>query len=121
MSAKTYRRVGNLPFPGIYLGQDAHTNHYGERWETLHVMSAHAGGQVHGYHRLHGESSWRVWLPAYAGHWPEMDRAVADLVGETVIGLDGVPAAIPSSQLALPIGDDDTEIVTRVTAGLSRG
>lgn len=57
--------------------------------DVLHVMSKSAGGQIYGYIKPDGAEAWSVWLPAYAGEWPELDQAVSHLVGEVVIGLGG--------------------------------
>lgn len=82
----TATRIGDLPWPGLYVLRDAHRE-WGGVVETLHIMSTHAGGQIRGYHRERGERAWRIWLPNYTGDWPEMDEAVAVLVGDSVNGI----------------------------------
>jgi hypothetical protein len=57
----------------------------GER--LIHVISRRAGGEIRGY-RLCERGCAHVRLPAYEGHWPEIDALVARVVGCTVVGLD---------------------------------
>lgn len=88
--------VGDLAIDGVDPGAvyllrssvEAHMCY--EARDLLHVMSRYSGGEVRGYERPAGSSEpWRVRLPAHEGHWPEVDRAVATLTGERVVGLDG--------------------------------
>lgn len=61
--------------------------------DVLHVISSHAGGEIRGYWRPHGEDGpWTVRMPAHA-EWPEMDRAVEALVGAPVIDDSATRAA----------------------------
>lgn len=57
----------------------------GER--LVHVMSRPRGGEIRGY-RLCERGCAHVRLPAYTGHWPELDALVARVVGCRVIGID---------------------------------
>lgn len=86
-------RVGNLPMVGMYLLRSSFVGNgrsYPARSlvELLHVMSEHAGGEVLGYERIAGNGPWRQRWSSKSGHgpWPEMDQAVADLVGDQVEG-----------------------------------
>lgn len=88
-------RVGNLDLdrvvPGmVYLLRSSVEGHSGyEARDILHVVSRYIDGEIRGYERPVGSSEpWRVRLPA--SHWPEVDRAVARLTGERVVGRDGV-------------------------------
>jgi len=90
-------RVGDLAIEGVEPGAvyllrssvGAHMCY--EARDLLHVISRYIGGEVRGYERPAGSSEpWRVRLPAHEGHWPEVDRAVATLTGERVVGRDGV-------------------------------
>lgn len=90
-------RLGNLDIDGVEPGAvyllrssvEAHMCY--EARDILHVMSRYSGGEVRGYERPAGSSGpWWVRLPAREGHWPEVDRAVARLTGERVVGFDGV-------------------------------
>lgn len=69
--------------------------------ETLHVVSSYAGGEVRGYRRDRGETSWKLRRPATPESWPEMDAAVATLVGESV---NGAKPGQDRGQLALALG-----------------
>lgn len=99
------QRVGELGIGLLYLLADCHREWHGEVVETLHVMSPAVGGQVRGYRREPG-GVWAVWLPAYEGHWPEVDQAVANLTGEAVADLHGALVR-PERQLALAQQDED--------------
>lgn len=89
-------RVADLDLQGVEPGAvyllrssvPAHMCH--DARDLLHVISRYRGGEVRGYERPAGSSEpWRVRLPAYEGHWPDVDRAVAAATGERVVGLDG--------------------------------
>lgn len=95
MSTRNVTRVGNIAWPDcepgkLYLEKETGLN-LGrlDRDDVLRVMAVHLGGQIRGYERSKGETTWRPWLPMYTGDWPQMDQAVADLVGEPVIGFTG--------------------------------
>lgn len=89
-----------LPWPGVtLLRTDSRCSFFGER-EILHVLSRHAGGEVRGYIRPRGGDIWEVRRPAHEGHWPEMDRAVADATGEPIRDLRGQMVR-PNRQMAL--------------------
>lgn len=88
-------RVGDLAIDGVEPGAvyllrssvGAHMCY--EARDILHVVSRYIDGEIRGYERPVGSSEpWRVRLPA--SHWPEVDRAVARLTGERVVGRDGV-------------------------------
>lgn len=44
---------------------------------VVHVMSKPAGGEIRGY-VLDAQGGLRLRLPAYAGDWPELDRAIVE-------------------------------------------
>lgn len=86
-------RVGNLTVDGAKLGMlyvlRSEVNcRFGGELELLHVMSVPAGGEIRGYQRPRGKSdaAWTVRQPCYTGDWPEVDAAVAALVGGAVKG-----------------------------------
>lgn len=54
----------------------------------IHVISLRAGGEIRGYRLCTDRGCAHVRLPAYEGHWPEIDALVARVVGCKVIGLD---------------------------------
>lgn len=59
--------------------------------DLLHVISAHAGGQVRGYKRGKGaRGAWTVSTPAYEGNWVAVDLAVSSLLSEPIRGIDGI-------------------------------
>lgn len=90
--------VGELAIgePGAVYLMRSEIHDRGEPKELLHVISRAAGGESRGYWR-HKDAGggWRVRRPNYTGDWPEMDRAVADLVGDEING------AHPSAQRSL--------------------
>lgn len=82
--------VGELAIgePGAIYLMRSEIDDRGEPKELLHVISRAAGGESRGYWRLKdgADRGWRVRHPNYTGDWPEMDQAVADLIGEPVNG-----------------------------------
>ncbi|HRS17731.1 MAG TPA: hypothetical protein P5234_15955 [Thermoanaerobaculaceae bacterium] len=48
-------------------------------WRRIHVMSAHAGGEIRGY-ELEVGGELLLAYPCYTGIWPEMDAEVARIV-----------------------------------------
>lgn len=95
-------RVGDLDMaavgvpdvePGaVYvLREGKHGDRFHREIETLHVISKHAGGEIRGYILPEGEASWLLRTPCSPMEWPEIDRAVANLIGAAVNG--ATPAA----------------------------
>lgn len=85
--ARTYPDVE----PGtVYVDRSRISDRFDGIVDLLHVMSTYRGGQIRGYLRREGASEWTLRQPAYEGDWPEMDQAVANLIGERVVGLSGI-------------------------------
>lgn len=83
-------RVGDLPWPGLYvLRSEIECRAYGH-CEVLHVISAYAGGEIRGYRREAGSSDpFVLRFPAYPEFWAELDIATAALVGAPCNGFGG--------------------------------
>ena len=58
-------------------------DHVPGKVSRVHVMSAHAGGEIRSY-ELDGESQLRLAGPCHGGRWPEMDAEVARVLGASV-------------------------------------
>ena len=83
-------RVGDLPWPGLYVLRSEINCRFHGPCELLHVMSAHAGGEIRGYRRAAGSSDQFVLrTPVYPESWPELDIATAALVGVPCNGFGG--------------------------------
>lgn len=81
-------RVGDLALPGVEAGSvyvlrgHLPADAIGDARATLHVISAHCGGEIRGFSQ--DGSGWNQRTPDYIGTWPEVDQALADLIGEAV-------------------------------------
>ena len=53
-------------------------------WRRIHVMSAHAGGEIRGY-ELEVGGELLLAYPCYTGIWPEMDAEVARIVAAAAL------------------------------------
>lgn len=57
--------------------------------QIVHIMSPHVGGEIRGYVLCRGRLHPRT--PCYTGQWPELDQAVAEHVGATVVPYRELP------------------------------
>jgi len=84
--------VGDLVLPDVELGavyviRTTINDRFDGPIDLLHVMSKYAGGEIRGYKRaVDTTGPWLLRRPATPEGWPEVDAAVAALLGEEVKG-----------------------------------
>ncbi len=89
--------VGELQVTGVETGaiyvlrSTIGPDRQGDRRHLLHVISRFSGGEIRGFYReVSSAGHWIQRTPDYIGSWPEIDQALANLLGEPVRDSKGV-------------------------------